>query len=156
MLTRSYEIEIQRPISDVWAFLMDIRSDARWVTGVIEGRKTSPGPISIGTTFQYRMRVMGLPAKTDLRVIGHDEPTWHEVEARSGFMRLEASYSLQADGESTRLTMNMEASWPTLVRPVGPILSRILDKQWKANASRLKSLLESGAGPTEESFEIER
>ena len=149
MFRRSYEIEIERPVGEVWAFLMDIRSDASWVSGVIEGRKTSPGPIGIGTIFEYRMRVMGLPAKNHMRVTGHDEPLWHEVEARSGPMKLRASYSLKAIGESTRLTMGMEARWPVLMRLFSPILSRMLDKQWKLNASRLKSLLNSGATPTD-------
>lgn len=121
---------------------MDIRNDSRWVSGVVDGWQTSDGPLEAGTTFQYRMKVFGLPAKSHLHVTGHDEPHWHEAEIQSGPMLLKAAYSLQSEGESTLLTMNMSARLRLVMRPLSPLLFRMLDRQWKANSLRLKSLLE--------------
>lgn len=148
MFDRSYAVLIDRPPNEVWDFLMDIRSDHRWVSGVIEGKQTSEGLLRVGTTFQYRMRILGLPAKSDLRVTAHDPIRFHEVEARSGPMKMKASYLLKPEGKSTALTMTMSAKWPMLMRLFSPLFRRMLDRQWKANSLRLKALLESGAKPS--------
>jgi len=149
MFDRSYQVLVQRPVNEVWDFLMDIHSDQRWVAGVVEGKQTSDGPLGVGTTFQYRMRIMGLPAKSVLRVIAHDAPRFHEVEAHSRPMRMKASYSLKTEGDSTALTMTMSAKWPLPLRVLSPVFRRMLDRQWKGNSVRLKELLDSGATPSD-------
>jgi ligand-binding SRPBCC domain-containing protein len=63
---------INRPVTEVWAFLQQPNSEAAWHPGVIEEKITSPGGLGVGATGLWRLLLLGAPivmrkqAKSDL------------------------------------------------------------------------------------------
>lgn len=55
----SAEIGINRPIEDVWAFVSDVRTMDRWVTGVSGARQSSDGPLAVGSAVESQYRYAG-------------------------------------------------------------------------------------------------
>ena len=43
---------IDRPVEDVWSFMLDVSSLPKWIPGNLEGKVTSEGPIGMGTRFR--------------------------------------------------------------------------------------------------------
>lgn len=111
---------------------------------------TSEGELSVGTTFRYKMRVMGLPAHSDIVVTGHEAPRWHEVKVRSAPIQFTSSYRLEPGEGGTKLTMEMRGQPSLLLRPAERLFDRILHRQWRQNALRLKALLDAGANPIQD------
>jgi hypothetical protein len=49
MATFQNTLTIQRPVGDVFAFLADFDNIPIWNYAILETRKTSPGPVGVGT-----------------------------------------------------------------------------------------------------------
>ncbi len=50
METFENTVTIQRPAEDVFAFLADFENIPRWNYAIAATKKTSPGPVGVGTT----------------------------------------------------------------------------------------------------------
>ena len=50
MAQGTIDTHISRPAGDVFAVIADVSKNARWSSSAVEGRKTSSGPVDVGTT----------------------------------------------------------------------------------------------------------
>jgi uncharacterized protein YndB with AHSA1/START domain len=60
MATFQNTVTIRRPVEDVFAFLADFENVPRWNKAILRTRKTSPGPVGVGTTYR---QVRTVPAR---------------------------------------------------------------------------------------------
>jgi Polyketide cyclase / dehydrase and lipid transport len=51
MATFQNTVTIRRAIEDVFAFLADFENVPSWNYAIVETKKTSPGPVGVGTTY---------------------------------------------------------------------------------------------------------
>ena len=51
MATFQNTVTIRRAIEDVFAFLADFENVPTWNYAIVETKKTSPGPVGVGTTY---------------------------------------------------------------------------------------------------------
>jgi uncharacterized protein YndB with AHSA1/START domain len=68
----SNQIEIARPVDEVFAFVADFNNNPRWMP-VLGVEQTSSGPVGAGTTFRQRFHMMGADYEMDC-VITEFEP----------------------------------------------------------------------------------
>jgi uncharacterized protein YndB with AHSA1/START domain len=47
-------VMIDRPVEEVWEFIMDLSKVPTWDTSISEVRETSTGPIGVGSTFEFK------------------------------------------------------------------------------------------------------
>jgi uncharacterized membrane protein len=146
MLTVEKSIVIGRHAEDVFAYVSDQTNAPRWQRGLLEVRRTTDGPIGVGTRHTFVRTFMGR------RMEGSNEYTRWEpnklvaFEATSGAVGLEASYIVEPIGtDGARLTSRLEMRAPGLLRVAEPLVSATLRRDINANLSTLKSLLEAGA-----------
>jgi uncharacterized protein YndB with AHSA1/START domain len=52
-------IVIHRPPRDVFAVVADPANDARWAAAVADARRTSSGPLAVGTRFEQTVSLLG-------------------------------------------------------------------------------------------------
>src|SRR5215208_1276216 len=52
-------VVIERPLEEVFAFLADPENDAQWTPMVTETRKTSEGPLGVGTRYEQSGHFLG-------------------------------------------------------------------------------------------------
>jgi hypothetical protein len=74
-------IIINRPVTEVWAFLQQPNSEAAWHPGFIEEKITSPGGLGLGATGIEVRRVFG-------RCMEVRAPAEHSVQLTSGTLRV--------------------------------------------------------------------
>ena len=56
---RPQSVVIERPLEEVFAFVADRENDALWAPVVTQTRKTSEGPLGVGTTYEQSGRFLG-------------------------------------------------------------------------------------------------
>jgi len=44
-------IEVSRPLAEAFAYVADFETAAEWDPGIVESRRTSEGPVGVGTTY---------------------------------------------------------------------------------------------------------
>ncbi len=137
---------IGRPAGDVFAYVSDQTNAPRWQDGLLEVRRTTNGPIGIGTRHAFVRTFMGR------RMEGTNEYTRWEpnklvaFKATSGSVGLEASYLVEPAGaDAVRLTSRIEMRPSALFRLAEPLISAGLRRDVEANLVALKGLLEANA-----------
>jgi uncharacterized protein YndB with AHSA1/START domain len=60
---------INRPVEEVFAFLSNPENWPKWISGSIEAKKTSEGPIGVGTTWRQVLTFLGqrMEAEAEIR-----------------------------------------------------------------------------------------
>lgn len=101
---------IDRPVEDVWKFMLDISNMPKWEDSGAEWKQTSEGPIDKGTTFQSSIHLLGRQFVFNLRVTEFEPNRKFAVEVVNGFGRgTKTSYVMNPiEGGKTRLSRGME------------------------------------------------
>lgn len=138
MLEFENTIRVNRPVTEVFAFLSDLENIPKWNYYVLEVRKTSNGPIKIGTTYHQVRKT----DQQDLRIIALEQN--HTVAIKTlpqSSPSLEMRFNLYDEGSTTRIRdqWKLETGQPALLERLaaGKVKSAVAE-----NLSKLKQLLE--------------
>jgi uncharacterized protein YndB with AHSA1/START domain len=143
MITVEKTILIGCPTEVVFAFVSDQTNAPRWQRGLTTVRRTTDGPIGVGTRHAFERTMMGR------RMDGSNEYTRYDPNELVAFswtgpMPGQASYTVQSAGTGrTRLVSRLEMQGHGLLRFAEPVLAAGLRRDVEANLDRLKRLLES-------------
>lgn len=161
-------IVIDRPVADVFAFVSDVQNDPTWHTTVVGGRRTSPGPIGIGTTFEgvydSQKHTLDTPAQPSnfqrveaviveftlnralrLRVVFPDPP--RGVGARVLGRTFDLTFRFEAVPEGTRVYRGGEIHPMAVIRLVAPLLLRANSGRNDYLLANLKRAIEGRVAP---------
>jgi carbon monoxide dehydrogenase subunit G len=138
MLEFENTIRVRRPIAEVFAFLSDLENIPKWNYYVLEVRKTSAGPIKIGTTYHQIRKT----DQQDFRITTL-EPN-HTLAIKTlpqSSPSLEMRFILSEEGNATRIRdqWKLETGQPALLERLaaGKVKSAVAE-----NLTKLKQLLE--------------
>src|SRR5213080_3642786 len=102
MITTNVTVQIDRPVDEVFAFVTDPANFPRWAGALVkESRRTSPGPIGVGTTFTQANMLMGRRFISEMRVVTYEPPHRFEYETTSGPIRFAGHYTFAPVGDSS-------------------------------------------------------
>ncbi|HEV2686439.1 MAG TPA: SRPBCC family protein, partial [Actinomycetota bacterium] len=59
MITASSSVEIEKPISEVYAFVTDCRNEPKWHSDSIEASQIGEGTLAVGTQQRWLLKFMG-------------------------------------------------------------------------------------------------
>src|SRR5690242_16534789 len=100
---------IDRPINDVFAFLADGTNDPKFSPRVQEIRKTTDGPVGVGTVFESKVKDAGMTTNRQFELTTFETPTkigWTE-RSRNVVTVPDGGYDLEAIGEAqTKVTIH--------------------------------------------------
>src|SRR5687767_12624238 len=99
---------IDRPIDEVFAFLADGTNDPKFSPRVQEMRKTTDGPVGVGTVYESTVKDAGMKTSRQFEITEFDAPTrirWAE-RSKNIVTAPEGGYDLEPVGDSqTRVTI---------------------------------------------------
>jgi uncharacterized protein YndB with AHSA1/START domain len=106
----SARIEIDRPIDEVFAFLVDGENDAKFSSRVVEITKATDGPPGVGTIYKSTVKDAGMKTKREIELTEVVAPTtirWAE-RSRNLVTAPAGGYDLEPSGAGTKLTFHNE------------------------------------------------
>ena len=98
---------VARPIEEVFAFLANGENDVKFSPRVQEIRKTTDGPIGVGTRFESTVKDAGMTTKREFELTEFVVPTkirWAE-RSKNAVTAPVGGYDLAPDGDGTRVTI---------------------------------------------------
>jgi len=119
-------VDVERPVGEVFALVSDPRNDVRWWRGVREVRLLD-GDGGLGTVYEQKGRLLGLPFYNKLTVDEHRPPTRLRLRTIESQTPFEAVYELTPLAEGrTRFAMRAEVAGAGHFRVFGPLLAPLL------------------------------
>src|SRR4051794_6307463 len=99
---------IDRPIEEVFAFLSDGTNDPSFSPRVLEIRKTTDGPVGVGTVYASTVKDAGVKTNREFEITEFERPTkirWKEI-SKNQVTATEGGYDLAPEGGGTRVTIH--------------------------------------------------
>jgi uncharacterized protein YndB with AHSA1/START domain len=136
-------IDIARPAADVFNFVADQTNAPQWQKGLHEVRRTTPGPIDVGTEHVFVRRFAGIKIESRNRFTRYEPGRFVSFEIPAGRITGEASYLAEPTGTNTsRLTSEVHFRVSGLVGLAAPLLAWVFKRDNARDEATLKELLE--------------
>ena len=135
-------ITIDRPVQDVFEFLANFENVPKWNYAIVETRKTSEGPVGVGTTYR---QIRSIPSRSEERFEVTEFEAGRRLVIHGGLGPFEGTltYELDPAGEETRLVNRASLQASGLGRLVAPIALGRVREAVAVNLGKLKELMES-------------
>lgn len=145
MIDVQTKIDIARPAAEVFAFVSDQTNAPRWQQGLHEVRRTTDGPIGVGSEHVFIRVFGGRRIESWNRFVAYDEVNMFvEFEIPSGPITGVASYRVEpTEGDTCRVTGAVRFQVSGVMRLATPLLSYVMKRDFERDDRRLKSLLEA-------------
>jgi len=135
-------IEISRPAHAVFAFLADLENVPKWNYAITETRKTSPGEVGVGTTYE-QTRSTPTPSREHLRITDLQPDRHLAVEGTLARYPARLEYTVDEHDGATRLTNTVDLELTGAARLLGGVAAGRIRSAVAENLEVLKTLLES-------------
>lgn len=137
---------IDRPIDEVFAFLADGTNDPKFSPRVQEIRKTTDGPVGVGTVFESKVKDAGMTTSRTFELTAFDAPTkirWAE-RSKNLITVPDGGYDLEkvSDAE-TKVTIHNTFEGHGFGRLIRGFALKAAIKDAPAFAQRIKSAVET-------------
>ncbi|WP_406267460.1 SRPBCC family protein [Nocardia sp. NBC_00881] len=142
MTTFENALTINRPIADVFAYLAQFENVPRWNYAITETRKTSAGPVGVGSTYR-QTRSIPEPAVEAFEVTEFQPTQRLQIRGQLGRFPAVLSYDLESapGGTMLRNVIDLELRGP--LRLASPIVTAQVKSAVAANLDVLRQLLET-------------
>jgi uncharacterized protein YndB with AHSA1/START domain len=137
-------IEIARPATDVFAYLVDLGKLPEWQSSAVEAR--ADAPLAHGSRITERRRLFGHEAETELEVTAYDPPERLTLRALDGPVRFTVDHRLEEADGATQLHVVAEGKSGGVLRFAGPLVERKAREEFRRDFERLKEILEARSG----------
>jgi uncharacterized membrane protein len=136
-------ITIDRPASEVFAFLADFENVPRWNYAISETRMITDGPVGVGSRY---LQIRTVPARGEetFEVTEFQPNERLSIRGSLATFPAELAYVLEPEGHATRLTNTVELHPSGLLSVVAPLTASRVKSAVAANLETLKQILEQG------------
>jgi uncharacterized protein YndB with AHSA1/START domain len=136
---------INRPIDQVFAFLSDGENDRKFSPRVQEIKKTTDGPIGVGTVYASTVKDAGMKSGREFRLTEFEQPTkirWTEI-SKNAITVPDGGYDLEPAGDgATKMTIFNAFEGHGFGKVLLPLAARAARKDADAFAGRIKAAVE--------------
>jgi uncharacterized membrane protein len=136
-------VVIDRPVEEVFAYMMDIKNWLQWHAGMLEAEQSSEGPAGVGTTYRGVSQSLGqrMEWTSELTVYEPNKKVMQRLQ--SGPMLFDQSFAFEQVEGGTKVTLGGEGETGGFFKLAEPILKRRMQKEMEGNLSNLKGILEA-------------
>jgi uncharacterized protein YndB with AHSA1/START domain len=137
-------VVINRPVEEVFAYVIDINNWSQWM-GFSGAEQTSEGPVGVGTTFKGVSEFMGRREEWTSEVTGYEPNRKVGMDMIWGPMSMDETLTFEPVEGGTRYTQVGEGETGGVFKVAGPILNRMMKKQLEDSLAKLKEILDAQA-----------
>jgi uncharacterized protein YndB with AHSA1/START domain len=136
-----HTVVIQRPPSEVFAYLTDVSKLPEWQASAAEA--SADGEVRLGTRVREVRTLLGRRGESTLEVSEFEPDRKFSLRVVSGPLPFEVRHTLTEENGGTRLDWVGEADTSRFPRIAVRMVAGAVEAQFKADLERLKSLLEA-------------
>jgi hypothetical protein len=142
MIQHEVSVHLNRPIDQVFAYLIDTRNLLTWQSDLIEIEQLTEGPARAGTRIREVRRIGRGPSEilTDITVF---EPNKRFETRTATRPQVSVSYSFEAEDGGTRLNFKFVMLTSGIMRLLEPVIARSIRKQFASDFEKLQHVLGS-------------
>jgi hypothetical protein len=137
---------VDRPINEVFAFLADGTNDPKFSPRVQEIRKTTDGPVGVGTMFESTVKDAGMKSGRKFELTEFEAPTkirWAE-RSKNAVTVPDGGYDLEDVGNGqTKVTIHNQFEGHGFGKLIVGFASKAAVKDAPALAERIKAAVEA-------------
>jgi uncharacterized protein YndB with AHSA1/START domain len=135
-------VTIQRSPQDVFSYLAHFENVPQWNYAIAETRKTSDGPVGVGTTYR---QTRSLPSSSEetFRVTEFDPNRRLAIRGDLGPFEAALAYDLIPVDQGTRVTNTADLQARGLLKVAAPIAGTRVRQAVAANLEKLKEILDT-------------
>lgn len=147
-LSASVELQIERSIEDVWAYVSDVRNQDHWVDGMSESQLVGGGEVRRGSQIRGVYSYGGGTAPVTMTVAEFRAPRIIAIETSDGPFPFTGTLQLDRRGSSATLVRNSMTAgsdhiFTTIMFRFLPFITRpLMTKQLRKELTQLKAILE--------------
>jgi len=136
---------INRPVEEVFAFVSNSENLPRWRSTSLEVKKTSTGPLAVGSTFRGRFTFLGRQFDGNLVVTEHEPNRNYASKMAEGPFPLETHYTLEPVENGTHVAFTVEGAPGGFFKFAEPLVVSMARRAYEADLHNLKEMLEAQA-----------
>lgn len=134
---------IARPVEDVFNYVTDPENIALWAGPVLEAKKTSQGPVGVGTTSTRKTQLFGRTMESNYEITAYEPGQLYGDKTTSGPVKIEARIEFDEDNGGTNVTMEGNIEAGGFFKLAEPVMARVVGRQVETDSQTLKDLLEA-------------
>lgn len=144
MINVEVSLVINRPVADVFAFVVNLENLPRWDTDFQDAKRVASTPDGVGATYQCLLKYPGGKTATqkvetteyteNMKITYESEPT------KIAKARISIRFKSVADG--TKITSLLQPEFYGIFRLLEPMMAGAIRKSHAAHLNNLKPLLE--------------
>ena len=145
MIKVEYSVVINQPVEEVFSFMSNVENNPLWVSGVLETKLTSPGPMAVGSTGTDVRQFLGRRMESTWEVTEHEANKKSAFKVASGPMPFEGVWTFEPVEGGTKVTFVAQGEPGGFFKLAEPLVGRIAKRQIENDHDNLKDLLEAQA-----------
>ena len=143
MINIQHAVEIAKPAEQVFGYITVPENEAKWQADLVDSRKTSEGPVGVGTTGVEIRKMMGRRMETHWVCTEFEANKKMSFKSTSGPMEVQGGYNLEPTNGSTRLEFWLQLQPSIVMRLFQPLIAGATRKQITRDFGSLKGILEA-------------
>lgn len=133
---------IERSPSVVFDYLADFENLPTYDRWVISAKKTSTGPLGVGSTWTHERRQGPQKIVAPIELVEYEAPRRFVMLSGSGGFEVRSTMTFEAEGAGTKVTEVLEMKTRGLTRLMEPLIRRQVPGQGAAVHERMKTVIE--------------
>jgi uncharacterized protein YndB with AHSA1/START domain len=138
-----FEVEIERPVRDVFAYVTDVGNLPEWQRATSEAAwEGGEGP-GAGARVRQKTRFLGRTLEVELEVTAYEPDRRFDLRTLSGPISFTVQHAFQPSNGGTRIQFVGEGEPGGFFRLAESVVARRAERESRADFERLKAVLES-------------
>jgi uncharacterized membrane protein len=136
-------VVIERPVDDVFAYVMAIDTAPLWHSDMFDVRQASRDPLQVGSSLFMTATVLGHRVESTAEVTVWDAPHAARVETLDGKVPISLQFTFSSQGQGTLVKIVTEVTASGLLQMMLPMVAQTLHRQAQDGLEAAKKSLES-------------
>lgn len=135
-------VVIDRPIEQVFAYVIEPGNMPDWAPGYLEGSWTSEGPVGVGSTSTRVTNFGGRESESQHVITEYERNARIATNTKTGPLEIKEIIEVEPSGDGTRVTIAEEVSAPLLLKPAEWVFAASAGRTFAIYGRALKERLE--------------
>lgn len=136
---------IHRPVEEVFAVLSNLENNPKWDSVALEAKKTSEGPIGVGTTWRIVQKALGQRLEIEAEFTEYEPNQKTTLKSKSGPFPVAVRRTYETVEGGTRVSHIFEIKPGGFFKVAEPLLMSMVKRGIETDLATMKDLMEAHA-----------